>query len=476
MRGYSWLAFLQRFGLGACLADDMGLGKTIQTIALLLYQRDTLKQKAPTLLICPTSVVGNWLREVQRFAPSLRVLVHQGPERVQGKQFARQVKKHDLVLSSYPLLHRDRETLTSVQWDTVVLDEAQHIKNASTKQAQAARALSATHRITLTGTPVENRLTELWSMLTFLNPGYLGSEAAFRRTFARPIERAGDPQATARLKQLTAPFILRRLKTDKSIISDLPDKIERKEYCLLTPEQATLYEAVVQDALRQIEETDSEEDAIRRRGQVLAMLMKLKQVCNHPAQFLKDSSALEGRSGKLARLLDLLDEIYEAGERVLIFTQFAAFGGLLRDYLRERFYEEVLFLHGGTKARERDGLVRRFQAPGGPTIFLLSIKAGGTGLNLTAANHVIHFDRWWNPAVENQATDRAFRIGQQRNVQVHKFVCTGTLEEHIDEMIENKRALAENVLGSDESWLTSLSTEQLRDLVTLRQHAIAEEE
>jgi len=475
-RGYSWLAFLQRYGMGACLADDMGLGKTIQAIALLLYQRDTLQQHAPALLICPTSVVGNWLHEVQRFAPSLRALVHQGPERAQGDAFAAAAQQHELVLTSYPLLQRDRDTLTAVQWSTVILDEAQNIKNASTKQAQAARALPSTHRVALTGTPVENRLTELWSMLTFLNPGYLGSEAAFRREFARPIERAADPDATARLRQLTAPFILRRLKTDKRIISDLPEKIEQKEYCGLTPEQVTLYEAVVQDALRQIEETDSESSSqIKRHGQVLAMLLKLKQVCNHPAQFLKDGSAMEGRSGKLARLLDLLNEIYEAGDRTLIFTQFAELGELLRGYLRERFYEDVLFLHGGTKARERDALIRRFQAPGGPTVFLLSIKAGGTGLNLTAASHVIHFDRWWNPAVENQATDRAFRIGQQRTVQVHKFLCSGTLEEHIDEMIENKRALAENVLGNDESWLTHLSTSQLRDLVTLRREALANE-
>jgi SNF2 family DNA or RNA helicase len=475
VRGYSWLAFLQRFRLGGCLADDMGLGKTIQTIALLLYQQETLHQHEPTLLVCPTSVLGNWLHEVQRFAPTLRALVHQGPERQQGAAFVEAVQQHDLVLTSYPLLHRDRETLTAVHWGMVVLDEAQHIKNASTRQAQAARALPATHRLALTGTPVENRLTDLWSMFAFLNPDYLGSEEAFRRQFARPIERAADPQATTRLKKLTTPFILRRLKTDKQVISDLPDKIEQKEYCRLTPEQATLYEAVVQDALQEITATDAEETTIKRQGQVLAMLMKLKQVCNHPAQFLKDGSKLEGRSGKLARLLDLLDEISAAGERTLIFTQFAAFGELLRDYLRAYLGEEVLFLHGGTKARERDALVRRFQASGGPTAFLLSIKAGGTGLNLTAANHVLHFDRWWNPAVEMQATDRAFRIGQQRTVQVHTFMCTGTLEEHINELIESKRELAANILGSDESWLTQLSTEQLRELVTLRPEAVAHE-
>jgi SNF2 family DNA or RNA helicase len=450
----------------------MGLGKTIQALALLLHQREQDTRQAPALLVCPTSVVSNWQHEAQRFAPTLRVLVHQGPARKQGKSFARAAQKHDLVLTSYPLLQRDRDTLTAVSWGTVILDEAQNIKNASTKQAQAARALPSAHRIALTGTPVENRLTELWSMLSFLNPGYLGSEAAFRRTFARPIERTSDAQATARLKQLTMPFILRRLKTDTRIINDLPEKIEQKEYCTLTPEQVTLYEAVVQDALQQIDDTDrSESPQIKRHGQVLAMLTKLKQVCNHPAQFLKDGSALDGRSGKLTRLLDLLGTITDAGERVLIFTQFAAFGELLRGYLRERLYEDVLFLHGGTPARERDALIRRFQAPGGPAVFVLSIKAGGTGLNLTAASHVIHIDRWWNPAVENQATDRAFRIGQQRTVQVHTFMCAGTLEEHIDAMIEHKRALAEQVLGTDESWLTQLSTSQLRDLVMLRQEA-----
>jgi SNF2 family DNA or RNA helicase len=475
-RGFSWLAFLQRYSLGACLADDMGLGKSIQTIALLLHQREIYppEEAVPSLLVCPTSVVGNWLREVQRFAPSLRTMVHQGPGRLQDEAFVQAARRHDLVLTSYPLLNRDQETLCAVQWSTVILDESQNIKNAHTRQARAARQLPSAHRITLTGTPVENRLTELWSMFNFINPGYLGSEAAFRRSFARPIERTADPAATTKLKQLTAPFILRRLKTDKSIISDLPDKIETKEFCRLTPEQATLYEAVVQEALQQLRETDGEQSSIKRQGQVLSMLMKLKQVCNHPAQFLKDGSALEDRSGKLQRLLELLESIYAAGERTLIFSQFAELGEMLRSYLRERFYEEVLFLHGATKARERDALVRRFQAPGGPTVFILSLKAGGTGLNLTAASHVIHFDRWWNPAVENQATDRAFRIGQQQNVQVHKFICAGTLEEQIDTMIEHKRSLADNVLGADESWLTRLSTSELRELVTLRPGAVEE--
>ncbi len=480
-RGYSWLAFLRRTGFGACLADDMGLGKSIQAITLLLHEREHLAATAPALLVCPTSVVGNWVRELERFAPSLRVAVHHGADRKQGDEFVRQLQVEgqnvDVVLTSYPLLARDRETLAAVPWGTVVLDEAQNIKNASTKQAQAARSLKPANRVALTGTPVENRLSELWSIMTFLNPGYLGSEAAFRREYARPIERTGDQEARERLRKLTTPFVLRRLKTDKSIISDLPEKMEMKVYCSLTREQATLYQAVVQDYLEKIEASEAEGlEALARRGQVLAMLMRLKQICNHPVQYLQDGSALPGRSGKLARLVEMLEEVYANDDRALIFTQFASFGAQLQTYLGTIFYDDVLFLHGGTPAKERDPMVRRFQAPDGPRIFILSLKAGGTGLNLTSANHVFHYDRWWNPAVENQATDRAFRIGQTRNVQVHKFICGGTLEDHIDEMIESKRELAESVIGEGESWLTELSTDQLRDLVMLRQADVEEGE
>jgi SNF2 family DNA or RNA helicase len=467
-RGVSWMAFLRRFGLGACLADDMGLGKTLQTIALLLDQRERMGLKQPALIVCPTSVVGNWQREIARFAPALRVMIHRGTDRQTGAQFARAARRHDVVLTSFPLLARDRETLAQIEWGALVLDEAQNIKNAATKQAQAARALRAAGRIALTGTPIENRLTELWSILAFLNPGYLGGEESFRRDFARPIERTGDKAAAERLRKLTAPFVLRRLKTDPTIIADLPEKLEMKVYCPLTQEQATLYEAVVREALQKVEQAERAGDAMSRRGQVLAMLMQLKQVCNHPAQFAKDGSELAARSGKLSRLTEMLEEVYATGDRALIFSQFAQMGQMLQKHLRETFYDEVLFLHGGTPAKERDSIVRRFQAPNGPRVFILSLKAGGSGLNLTAANHVFHFDRWWNPAVENQATDRAFRIGQNRNVQVHKFICGGTLEERIDEMIEGKRALAESVLGAGESWLTELSAEQIRDLVLLR--------
>jgi superfamily II DNA or RNA helicase len=469
VRGYSWLAFLRRWRLGACLADDMGLGKTIQAIALLLYEREgngsTIR---PALLICPTSVVGNWKREIYRFAPSLRVMVHHGGDRARGEELTAAAQEHDVVISTYGLARRDVDDLAQVQWSDVILDEAQNIKNPAAKQTQAIRSLPSENRVALTGTPVENRLSELWSIMQFLNPGYLGSQARFHKAYALPIERYQDKEATEQLKGLVDPFILRRLKTDKTIIRDLPDKLEMKVYCNLTPEQTTLYQAVVKESMEQIE--SAEETGIQRRGVVLGALMRLKQVCNHPAQFLKDGSALPGRSGKLDRLGEMLEEALSVGDRALVFTQFAEMGHMLQAYLASLFGVEVLFLHGGTPQKQRDRLVARFQqARGGPPIFLLSLKAGGTGLNLTAANHVFHFDRWWNPAVENQATDRAFRIGQTRDVQVHKYICAGTLEERIDELIESKVALAESVVGAGEGWLTELSTDELRGLMTLRE-------
>ncbi|RRR78155.1 MAG: DEAD/DEAH box helicase [Candidatus Viridilinea halotolerans] len=473
-RGFSWLHFMRHYGLGACLADDMGLGKSIQAIALLLHEKATAPKGGPSLIVCPTSVTGNWQRELARFAPTLRVLVHQGTERARGDQVATAAAHQDVVITSYKLLARDRESLTALDWRLAILDEAQNIKNSDTRQAQAARALRSTARIALTGTPVENRLSELWSIMAFLNPGYLGGETDFRRTYARPIERAGDNEAAERLRRLTGPFILRRLKSDPTIISDLPEKIEMKVFVPLTQEQATLYEAAVRDALEQIAVADEAGEELRRRGLVLAMLTRLKQICNHPAHFLKDHSALPNRSGKLDRLTEMLEELLAANDRALIFTQFTEMGGLLQQHLSEHLRSEPLFLHGGTPARDRDNLVRRFQASEGPPFFILSLKAGGVGLNLTHASHVFHFDRWWNPAVEDQATDRAFRIGQTRNVQVHKFVCGGTLEEKIDAMIEGKRALAAQVLGAGEHWLTELSTAQLRDLVALRHEEISE--
>lgn len=500
-RGVSWLAFLRRWGFGACLADDMGLGKTAQAIGLLLHEQSgsgdaqhrvhapdgaetpgagsgsmmsptPLGSGQPALVICPTSVVGNWQREVQRFAPGMRVMVHHGGDRMAGTDFLEAVAQVDVVISSYALMRRDIELLRSVSWSDVILDEAQNIKNPLARQTQAVRQLSSQFRLALTGTPVENRLSELWSIMHFLNPGYLGSQRRFRQEFARPIERAGDEDATRRLRSLTQPFVLRRVKTDPSIIQDLPEKLEMKVYCTLTPEQATLYQAVVDHALAQIEQ----KEGIERRGLVLSTLLKLKQVCNHPAQFLADGSPLvlstvegvEHRSGKLARLTEMLEEALAEGDRALIFTQYAEMGELLKRHLQGVFVREVLYLHGGTPLPKRDEMVTRFQSERGPALFVLSLKAGGTGLNLTAANHVFHYDRWWNPAVENQATDRAFRIGQQRNVQVHKLVTAGTLEEAIDELIERKTSLMEAVVGAGEGWLTELSTEELREVLVLR--------
>ncbi|MBI4336483.1 MAG: DEAD/DEAH box helicase [Chloroflexi bacterium] len=475
VKGLSWLAFLERFGLGACLADDMGLGKTIQLIALLLHERAGRGKKpgpSPTLLVCPMSVVGNWQKEVERFGPSLRILVHHGPDRPSGAAFQREAKRHDLIISTYALAQRDEEAFRKVRWERIALDEAQNIKNPAAKQTQAIKNISSNHRVALTGTPVENRLSELWSILDFLNPGYLRSAGDFRSSFAVPIEKYRNPERAETLKRLVQPFVLRRLKTDPSIISDLPEKLEVKAFCNLTREQATLYEAVVKEMLEKIKSSEG----IERKGLVLSTLSQLKQVCNHPAQFLKDGSNLAGRSGKLTRLREMLEEILAEGDRALLFTQFAEMGVMLRQHLQEAFGREVLFLHGGTTKKQRDCMVQRFQSDHrGPPLFILSLKAGGLGLNLTAASHVFHFDRWWNPAVENQATDRAFRIGQKKNVQVHKFICLGTLEERIDQMIEQKKELAESIIGVGEGWLTEMSTDQLKQVFALSREAVREE-
>jgi superfamily II DNA or RNA helicase len=467
-RGVSWLAFLGRLGLGACLADDMGLGKTAQLIATLLAD----PSGGPTLVVCPVSVLGNWVRELERFAPQLSVLVHHGPGRTRdGDELAAAVAQHDVVLTTYSLVARDLVVLETSRFTRLVLDEAQQVKNAATAQSKAIARLDAPRRIALTGTPVENRLADLWSLMHVLNPGLLGSMRSFRTRFAVPIERDHDDEAAELLRRITAPFVLRRLKTDRSIIDDLPDKIELTERCPLTREQATLYRAVVDELLDAAAATDG----IERRGLVLAGLMKLKQVCNHPAHFLRDGSALHDRSGKLTRIEELLDEIVDAGDKVLCFTQFAEWGELLRVHFTRRYGSEPLWLHGGVARKARDAMVQRFGEPDGPPIFLLSLKAGGTGLNLTAASHVIHLDRWWNPAVEDQATDRAFRIGQKRTVLVHKLVSTGTIEERIDESIAQKRALAQRVVGDGEGWLTELSTDELREVLALRELDVAAE-
>lgn len=476
-RGLSWLSFLNQLGMGACLADDMGLGKTVQLLALLMLERQSLGKKStqqhkPTLLVCPMSVVGNWQREATRFAPSLKVQVHHGAERLTDKEFVEEAQKADIVITTYGLATRDQHLLSEVAWGRLVLDEAQNIKNPDTKQTKAIRSFTVQSRIALTGTPVENRLSELWSIMEFLNPGLLGSASNFGKQFSTPIERYRDKEKATLLKQLTQPFVLRRLKTDKNIIQDLPDKIEMKVFCNLTSEQASLYQAVVDEMMQKIE--TSKEKSIERKGMVLATLMKLKQVCNHPVQMLQDGSSIAERSGKLARLEELMEEILAAGDRVLCFTQFAEMGKMLKSHLQEKFGCEILFLQGSTSKKARDQMVTRFQSANGPAIFILSLKAGGVGLNLTAAQHVIHFDRWWNPAVEAQATDRAFRIGQTKNVQVRKFVCIGTIEEKIDLLIEQKKELADNIVGTGEGWLTELSNADLRQLVALSKDAVSE--
>ena len=470
LRGYSWLDFLCQWGFGACLADDMGLGKTIQTLALLQHYREK-GEKRPALLVCPTSLVGNWLKEAARFTPGLSLLVQHGSDRIKEiNKFARAAEDQAVVLTSYGLLHRDHELFRQVRWSGIILDEAQNIKNAGTRQAQAACALQAGYRVALTGTPVENNVGDLWSLMQFMNPGLLGSQAGFKRDFFFPIQVNRDDKAAQKLKRLTGPFILRRVKTDKSIIDDLPDKMEMKVYCTLTREQASLYAAVV----KEVEEGLDKVEGMERRGLILSALSRLKQICNHPAQFLKDNSALAGRSGKMQRLTEMCEEILEMGERALIFTQFAEMGEILRRHLMETFGCQVLFLHGGVPSKERNQMVELFQDESGPPLFILSLKAGGTGLNLTRAGYVFHFDRWWNPAVEDQATDRAFRIGQTKHVQVHKFVVAGTVEERIDEMIERKKEVAGRIVGSGEGWLTELSTNELKEIWALRPETVGD--
>jgi len=486
LTGLRWMAFLSKFGIGTCLADDMGLGKTIQLIALLQHERiDPNAIVGPTLLVVPTSVVGNWQRELDKFAPELTVHIHHGPNRPLGDEFVDIVAEHDVVITTYGLVHRDRETLNRISWHRVTLDEAQYIKNPPTKQAQSIRALNAWHRVALTGTPVENRLIELWSIMEFLNPGYLGPATTFRRSIARPIEQRRDPKRTEQLRRMIQPFVLRRLKTDATVIDDLPDCVQTKEFANLTKEQANIYEQVVNKMMNEVEQSEG----IQRRGLVLSTLVKLKQVCNHPGHYAqaghRDSVQVvesntpglqSARSGKATRLMTLLEEVIATGEKALVFTQFREMGRLLSAMIQHDLDCDTLFLHGGTPTKRRQQYIDRFQAEDGNVpVFILSLNAGGVGLNLTAANHVFHYDRWWNPAVENQATDRAFRIGQQKTVQVHKFVCTGTLEERIDQMIEQKMELAENIVGSGEQWISELTASQLRDMLVLRESAVESE-
>ncbi len=450
--GLTWLADLTSLGLGACLADDMGLGKTVTLIALHLHRGG-----GPTLVVCPASLLGNWEAEIARFAPGVPVRRHHGSRRdledVEG-----------FVLTTYGTMRVDHAALGEVAWDLVVADEAQHVKNARSSTARALRTIPARARVALTGTPVENNLTELWAILDWATPGLLGSRNAFRKVWAAPIESGHEPTKARQFADLVGPFLLRRRKADPGIAPELPSKTETDHPLGLTVEQVTLYEAFVRDTMERIERADDE----TRRGLVLALLTGLKQICNHPAQFLKQSGAvrLTGRSEKLDLLDELIGTVLAEGGAVLVFTQYVAMARLLEAHLSKQGVPHQ-FLHGGTPVREREAMVARFQADEVP-VFLLSLKAGGTGLNLTRADHVIHVDRWWNPAVEEQATDRAYRIGQTQPVQVHRLVTRGTIEERIAEVLTRKKALADSVLGRGDAALTELSNEELRDLVTLR--------
>jgi SNF2 domain-containing protein/helicase-like protein/SNF2 helicase protein len=459
--GLGWLVGMRRLGLGALLADDMGLGKTVQLIAYLLDRSDGVD--SPALIVCPASVLGNWQRELQRFAPTLRTRIHHGPDRTRRID---DLTGCDVVLTSYSLLPRDRQMLQSTEWRAVVLDEAQQVKNPLTRGAQAARALTAKHRIALTGTPIENRLDELWSILHFLNPGLLDTRSAYRRRYATPIERQDDAAAADRLRRITGPFILRRHKSDPTVLPDLPPRQESNEYCTLTVEQAALYQATIDAMMGEVRGAAG----IERRGHVLALLTRLKQVCNHPGQATGKPGVMAGRSGKLDRLAEMLSEAVDEGDSALVFTQFAVMGRMLSDYLPRTLGIERLYLDGSTPVAERERVVDAFQAPGGePRVLVMSLRAGGLGLNLTNASHVFHFDRWWNPAVEDQASDRAHRIGQTRTVQVHRMICAGTIEERIDQLIEAKRGLATNIVDRGvESAISELSDEELADLVELR--------
>jgi SNF2-related domain/SNF2 Helicase protein/Helicase conserved C-terminal domain len=469
-RGHGWLRLLGDLGIGAILADDMGLGKTVQAIAMLTSERAQFGDDAfgPTLVVCPMSVTRQWAREIERFAPTLRVHLHHGGERLSGDELALVALESDVVITSYDITTRDVDALARVAWDRLILDEAQDVKNPTTKRARAIRRLSARRTLAMTGTPIENRLDELWAIMDIVNPGLLGSRERFQRTFARPIEARRDARALERLRAMVQPFILRRPKDSPEVELELPAITVTKEYCRLTLEQASLYRATVDRWMPRIEE---HERSFGRRGAVLAMLGQLKQVCNHPEMVLATGRPLAGRSGKLERLVELL-EAMPADDKALVFTQYPGFDRLV-PHLGRRLGREIGFFHGGLQARQRDELVASFSDPAGPSVLVISIRAGGRGLNLPAANHVFHFDRWWNPAVEQQATDRAYRFGQHKDVFVHSLICTATLEERIDELLDSKRELAEQVVaGRADDWLGELDLDAIRAAVALSPAAI----
>lgn len=489
VRGYSWMYRNMKLGFGSIIADDMGLGKTLQVIALLQKlkeegegqgsegegQEPSNLQISPSsnhpafksLVVVPTGLLSNWQSEVARFAPRLRTAIYHGPSRSLSDAEVREV---DILLTTYGVVRMDAAKLKKQTWSVVVVDEAQNIKNSDTAQSKAIRSLSANHCVAMSGTPVENRLSEYWSIMDFVNSGYLGTLKDFKTQYATPIQQDGNQRVAERFKKVTAPFMLRRLKTDKSIISDLPDKIVRNELAALSPEQAALYQETLESCMAVIEgiTDDDAQSLFKRKGLILQMILALKQICNHPAQYLKDSNTDVALSGKAVMLVDMLRSILDANEKVLVFTQFKEMGAILSGIVSRELHVTPMFYHGGCTLKQREEMVSRFQNDPDDRIFILSLKAAGTGLNLTAATHVIHYDLWWNPAVEAQATDRAYRIGQHKNVQVHRFITQKTFEEQIDAMIQKKKNLADMTVSTGENWIGQLSNQELREILRLQ--------
>ncbi len=464
-RGFSWMYRNAKIGFGSVLADDMGLGKTLQVITTLLkYKEEGLLDKEKALVVAPTGLLTNWQTEIEKFAPTLKTKIYHGTTRKFDKN-----DDFDVLISSYGIVRSDAKELKKKKWHSLIIDEAQNIKNPNTEQTKAIKTIGANHFIAMSGTPVENRLSELWSIMDYSNRGFLGNLKEFNDNYGNPIQQFNDVAVAENLKKVTAPFMMRRLKSDKSIISDLPDKIEMDCYSILAKEQASLYEQTLQKAMQDIEEmqTNDSKAMFVRQGLVLQMIMALKQICNHPTQFLKNNILEPSISGKMDLLFDKLDSIVESGEKVLIFTQYTEMGKLLKHFITERYKEEPLFYHGGCNLKQRKEMVDGFQNNRADNIFILSLKAAGTGLNLTAANHVIHYDLWWNPAVESQATDRAYRIGQKSNVMVHRFITKNTFEEKINAMIQSKKALAEMTVSTGENWIGNLSNKELKDLFVI---------
>ena len=468
-RGLSWLSYLKSIGINPCLADDMGLGKTMQIIALLLSR----PSDTPALLVAPTSVIGNWDREIKKFAPSINIFIYHGSQR-KDMSFHKAIDEKQIVITSFGLLRRDKAVFQGYKWSRIIVDEAQNIKNPTSSQTKALCSLKSDSRIALTGTPIENRLLDLWSIFNFLNPNYLGAKNYFRKNFELPIQKENNEVQTKILKKMVEPFILRRVKTDKNIIKDLPEKVEQKVYCQLTKEQASIYQSIVDETTGKLETASSKE----KTAIFVTSLLRLKQICNHPTQALQDGSEFcASRSIKLERLVDMAKEIMANGESLLIFSQFKEICDAINKLLKTKFGLNTFYIHGGTSRNNREKMIEEFQNPDfPPSIFVLSLKAGGVGITLTKANHVIHFDRWWNPAVENQATDRAYRIGQKKTVFAHKYITLGTIEEKIDLMLSDKQKMSDMIVGSDESWLSKLDTSSFLELIKLQSDMVVQNE